>query len=864
MNLLKEIFDWVGNLPAWQQDAARRLYENPGGLTDKDYQELCRLALKENGLAPEEVLEPVPMDPARLQQNASSNTLILKSLGNLRHVNKIDPSQTISFSPTGLTVIFGNNGSGKSGYARVFKKACFCRDAGEDVLPDVEIEKERNLVAEATFEVEHDGVSKRIEWRNGCACPELAYISVFDSKSARIVLDSGQEPHYIPYGLDILSALGSVVLPRVKQDIEEKWKALDLSEDVFGALRGDTEVGKLFANLSNASLDVLRRLGTWTHQDLERGQYLTKFLADNNFPARIEEKTFAIRRFSSFITGMEDAVIALNDEHVAGWQQVFEQWRTAKNAETLAAQNLRSGEDLLLGTGGEAWKLMFLKAQEYIASAYQPGSIIADFAKCPLCQQEMDSTARARMKRFAHYVADRVSVELQMCERARKTAEEKINAISEDVIKNHANLDEIEHHVTGGEEQYVRFVTTCGQRKEAIRSAMAGDRAWDNLPSISTEILTTIQGIKARLETENADLQRAMTACNQEALEKERDELRARYRLSQAMKSVESWFERKSLKNQLYAVSHGITTQPITNKVKELAEAAISEPLRLAVNEEFKILGIEKMRLRPSLVSKGKKGRLFNAFELGVANPPPISRVLSEGEQKAIAIASFMAELRVSGHKQAVVFDDPVTSLDHMRRGKVAFRLAQEALTRQVIVFSHEPVFVTALVNMCSKVGAASSVLSLTWSKSSCGVVMPGMPWERQNFQSRIQDLKKLQKRLYEEITDYPSVQQEEDIRKFYGRLRATTELVAQEECLRGTVRRFEDKINMAKLQEVSPLDANAVKDLYDLFGKCSDVFEGHDHASEANEPVPLPDEMKGDIDLLESIIKRIKDARKK
>jgi hypothetical protein len=275
MNLLKEIFDWVGTLPAWQQDAARRLYENPGGLTDKDYQELCRLALKENGLAPEDVLKPVPMDPARLQQNASSHTLTLKSLGNLRHVNKIDPSQTISFSPTGLTVIFGNNGSGKSGYARVFKKACFCRDAGEDVLPDVEIEKDRNQVAEATFEVEHDGVSQRIEWRNGCACPELAYISVFDSKSARIVLDSGQEPHYIPYGLDILSTLGSVVLPRVKQDIEDKWKALDLAEDAFGALKGDPEVGKLFANLSNASLEVLRRLGTWTQQDLERGQYLS-------------------------------------------------------------------------------------------------------------------------------------------------------------------------------------------------------------------------------------------------------------------------------------------------------------------------------------------------------------------------------------------------------------------------------------------------------------------------------------------------------------------------------------------------------------------------------------------------------------
>lgn len=687
MNLLKEIFDWVSNLPAWQQDAARRLYEKPDGLSESDYQELCRLALKENGLASEEELEPIPIDSARIQQGISNHALILKSLGNLRHVNKIDPSQTITFSTTGMTVVYGNNGTGKSGCARVFKRACFCRDAGEDVLPDVERAEEKGTAATATFEVEYDGVSKQIEWRNGCARPELANISVFDSKSARVVLDSDQEPHYIPYGLDILTTLGSLVVPRVKQEMESKWKAIDLSVDHFAMLKGDTEVGRLFADLSNTSIEAVRALAIWTPQDLERGQYLSKFLADNNYKARIKENEFAIGRLSSIVKDIESVIGALDDEKVVAWKQVFDKWRIAKEAEGLAARNLRSGEELLAGTGGNAWKLMFLKAQDFVVSSYHPDFAITDSPRCPLCQQDMGPEVRARIKRFAEYVVDRVSIELQSCEKAKDKANNEINSVAEEVVKSRTNLDEIEHLSDGAIEQYKRFVTTCAQRKAAIRNALAGNRRWYDIPAIHKEITATIQSIVIRLGKENSDMQRAMEESNLAALEKERIELRARYRLSQTMKSVEAWFERKALRDRLYGVSHGITTVNITNKVKELAAIAISEPLRLAVDAEFKSLGIGKMRLRPTLVSKGKKGKFVTGFELGVANQRPIGAVLSEGEQKAIAIASFMAELTASGHKEAIVFDDPMTSLDHMHRRKVATRLAQEALNRQVIVF---------------------------------------------------------------------------------------------------------------------------------------------------------------------------------
>lgn len=864
MNLLTEIFKWIKTLPLWQQDAARRLYEKPDGLSEQDYLELYRLALKENGLADDEVLTPKFVEDDSLQKDMDKHTLVLKSLGNLRHVNKIDSSQTISFSPTGMTVVYGNNGSGKSGYARVFKRACFCRDSEECVLPDVENYEERDKAASATFEIEYDDVCKKIDWINGRRNPELACVSVFDSRTARIVLDSDQEPRYIPYGLDILTSLGSVVLPRVKQEIDSKWKSIDISEDCFSDLRGETRIGALFSNLAKVSFKAVSEAGTWTYADMERGKYLTKFLSDNNYPARIKENNFILGRLSAHLKSLKAVTEKLSNEAVIEYKKVYKSWETAKEAEKLSIQTLLQGEDLLVGTGSDAWKLMFYKAQDYIVGEVDNKLGVADLERCPLCQQKIDSNTRARLNRFTEYILDKVTIELKATSSTLDKMIVDIVSLDENAIPVQTNIDEIEHLSPGFEAIYKKFVAACACRKSAIRDALRGNHDWGAIPLVEYDISSILEQIKTRIENENADLEKSTLEYHLDALTKERDELRARYKLSQKMSQVKKWFEQRELRDALRSVSHSITTLVITNKIKEFSEAAISAPLQSAVAEEFKKLGIANMRLRPAFVPHGRKGRLVTSFELGVANPQPISAVLSEGEQKAIAIASFMAELGVSGHKHAVVFDDPMTSLDHMRRKKVAERMAHEAIVRQVLVFSHEPVFVTMLKNKCEGLGVPCSVQSLSWNGNMCGFVAPGIPWDHKSVKERISELKQAASSLRKVIGEYPNEEHSVKIKGLYGRLRATIELTAQEVCLRGTVQRFSDQIRMAKLTEILPLDKDAINDLYTLFGKCSDIFEGHDHASAANEPPPMPTELQNDIASLETIIARIKSFRAK
>jgi predicted ATPase len=104
----------------------------------------------------------------------------------MRHVNAIAENQYLPFSAVGMTVIYGDNGSGKSGYSRVLKRACRARDQMEDIHPNANLPVDKAGIPEATFEIAVEGVAKDAHWIQGKAAPpELSSFAVFDSRCAR-------------------------------------------------------------------------------------------------------------------------------------------------------------------------------------------------------------------------------------------------------------------------------------------------------------------------------------------------------------------------------------------------------------------------------------------------------------------------------------------------------------------------------------------------------------------------------------------------------------------------------------------------------------------------------------------------------
>src|SRR3546814_7909956 len=74
----------------------------------------------------------------------------------------------------------------------------------------------------------------------------------------------------------------------------------------------------------------------------------------------------------------------------------------------------------------------------------------------------------------------------------------------------------------------------------------------------------------------------------------------------------------------------------------------------------------------------------------------------------------------------------------HRGRGQVAKRLVEEAENRQVIVFTHDLVFVNDLNDHATKTGQAGRLTTLSRGAAGAGMVADGLPWKAQSVEDRI------------------------------------------------------------------------------------------------------------------------------
>src|SRR5699024_8024720 len=136
------------------------------------------------------------------------------------------------------------------------------------------------------------------------------------------------------------------------------------------------------------------------------------------------------------------------------------------------------------------------------------------------------------------------------------------------------------------------------------------------------------------------------------------------------------------------------------------------------------------------------KGKALHKLKLELPQSRNPGEILSEGEQRAIAIGSFLAEVGLSDGKGGIVFDDPVSSLDHRRRERVAKRLAQEAAQRQVIVFTHDIYFLCLLAEEAKLATVPIATQSLTRRSEGFEVADPELHYVGQLANKMIKDYK--------------------------------------------------------------------------------------------------------------------------
>ena len=237
--------------------------------------------------------------------------------------------------------------------------------------------------------------------------------------------------------------------------------------------------------------------------------------------------------------------------------------------------------------------------------------------------------------------------------------------------------------------------------------------------------------------------------------------------------------------------------------------------------------------------------------------------ILSEGEHRCIALSTFLSELSLSEHKSAIVFDDPVSSLDHKWRNKIAKRIVEESMVRQVIVFTHDITFLLMLQEQAEILNCDLDIKSLTRKKQETGIIASNPPWDALPVNKRIGILKN----EYQIIEKVERTETEEiykvRIKPLYGMLRETWERFVEEVFLNSTVQRFGREIQTQRLSKIVDLTVEDYNKVDENMRKCSTYFLGHDSAGTLIEELPDSTEFLGDITVLEKFTKEIRDRRK-
>lgn len=863
MSILQAIHTWSKTLPKWQQDAIARLYEG-GSLTADDEADLYALAKIEAGIDDPQKRQPQYLEDAQIASPADpTRTVKLLGIKDLSNINAIANGSCLLVAAEGLTVVYGENGAGKSGYSRLLKHACRARDKREPILPDARQEPSATVKPSAKFHVVVDGVESDLEWVAGEAPPEpLSEISIFDSYCARAYIDNHGDFAFKPYGLDILESLVKLCA-KIRERATEEKNANSPSDAAYSAIATDqTEVGRLLKSISkHTKTRDVEALAILSENDLQQLTLLTKTLSETDPKQKAQDLRQRALRLTELKARIDDSYVLVDETRIENLKSLIEKVKRAEAAAELASSSFKSFPNQLDGTGGDAWKLLFDAAREF-ASVSHPNHTFSDLpsdALCPLCQNPLGTDGSERLKRFDGFMKQTTEALVQDARKEAKEAYRTLQTTVPDFQLQGSLSEELKNMDADLATLLVNAQQCLEERRKQALEACAGRVSWDLIPQLienpSLHLAKWIDDFTAQSKALDAVFDpKAKAEMTQQKLE-----LEARKRLAEVKDAVLEVIGKYQLCSKLQKCIDGADARGISRKSTDLSKTLASQQLADVLNVELRRLKVHDLFVVMKPESPGGKTQFKLVLELPGSNAA--SAILSEGEQRAIAIASFLAEIKLSKGNGGIVFDDPVSSLDHRRRWEVAERLAEESKVRQVIVFTHDIYFLTILEQKAESVGTSITKSYIRRASNSFGVPSQDLPFDVVGTKARIAQLRS----IHRDVVAVKSLGDDDKLREItsraYGKLRLTWERCVEEVLLNGVVQRFGEGVSTMRLKAVSVSDED-YSQIYEGMTKSS-KFE-HDAASAVGRlPIPDSDELLADIEKLETFRASIENRNK-
>lgn len=830
-DLQQDVITWLHGQQDWLQEAAEILLRK-GAAAEEDLIKLTEQIKTSDGQAITSHRQFVEL----ISTASIPIELRLTRIENIQGIENLAPRKPLIFGTGNLTVIFGNNGSGKSSYTKILKNITG-KSRAESIRHNVFQPIPKHQKCDVSYMVSSQESTQ--EWFvNDGAINNLKGIDIFDSDEATYYLSKESPATYTPPLIGMFEELAKIC-DSVKSRLQQEQGKLTTALPMLPAKYSNTDPAVFYNSLKpNITTESVCSKLSWLEDDEKNLTLLTNRLKETDPEAKAKQLRATKLQVELFIKTLQQATLKYKKDNLNNIDTLREQ---AEKARRMASEAASVSAGIFEGIGSETWRAMWEAARAYSqASAYPTQDFpVIENAHCVLCHQELSIEAQLRLREFETFIQGKLEAEAKQSEVLYS------NMLSSLPLIPTSEQIETQCEAAGLGEDWKQFAKSFWESAGQIRLGLL-----DKQPSHQLEELVDfsqnegiLQKYCIQIEGEALQFEKDSQQFNRAQAEKEKLNLEAKYFISQQIEQVQQEILRlKSLKQYDKWITFA-SSRSISTKASVIADAIITDAYVKRFNQELTSLGAT--RLRVELVkTKAQKGKSLHRLQLKSAeHHVSVESILSEGERRIISLAAFLADVIEKPYIAPFIFDDPISSLDQTWEEKTIERLVALSQTRQVIVFTHR----LSMLGMLSEKADEIHTIHIRqepWGAGESGEVpLYGKKPESalKNLQGeRVSQARKIYDELGQEAY-YPLA------KAICSDLRILTERIVECVFLADVIQRHRRAVNtqgkIHQLAKISVADCDLIEEIMTKYS----CYE-HSQSPEAPVELPTPDELNADI----------------
>ncbi|MFC4711761.1 AAA family ATPase [Planococcus dechangensis] len=835
--------EWLSSRHQWLQVAAARLLKN-NTLSDMDLTDLIELC-KTEALSPESSKKTISKEKYNLSAKDPAGNLRIDAINSVKGISALGPKKPLNFNNS-LSIIYGQNGSGKSSYVRLLKHVSGTEKAGK-LRGNVYLPHPQPQECSLTISI-NDSI-KEILWNPELgAISELSALHLYDTDCANVYVNEENEVAYEPWLLQFLSQLTNTSI-EVGKAIKSEMDGITLTKLNPPEKSNKTKAVE-WLNKTNASTTNEEVAIQCSWEDADEHELISlRQQATETDPLekmkKFNDESQNIENLCSLLTSIRSS---LSDELCTKIIDAKRDYVIKKKAAEEDADKIF--ENLPIdGVSTESWQLLWEQARSFSEQhAYKtelfPYTSIESV--CVLCQQPLSEEAQSRLESFEFYVKSSLSKQVKIAEEHLNNLLSSFKEIpTESILKLHLKSSGITSNEI--QEKILTFCEALKKRSGSLKEATALSQLI-SLPF--EEILLELKETSVSKKKQANEYQKLSEIENRAEIHNNIIELETRKWLKQNKEFICENVEKTKRKAELKIALSLTNTQALSTKKSSLSDQLITSEYIKRFQKELKELGGSRINVN-LIKTRAEKGRIYHQIKLKNSAPTiKTSEVLSEGEFRIVSLAGFLADVEGSSSNTPFIFDDPMSSLDQVFEEATVKRIAKLSLTRQVIIFTHRLSFLSLLEEAANKLEVEYNAI---WLRSeSWGT---GEPGETPIFAKRPE--KALNFLMNERLSKAKKVLQEEGrieydllAKGICSDFRILIERLIENDLLADVVQRFRRSVNtMGKIHKLANISAEDCK----MFEGFMTKYSTYEHSQSYETPVilPEPDELKEDMETI-------------